>query len=126
VRSWRVTGEATSDSFVLGRNEAKSIILILESLKCRNNELAGPAPQFRRAHLYRSRGDGHTNLGGHGSDTIVRAKEALAKDTVLWARSARSSSTAFIRQPEREILQEAAAREPENFDVSHKLEGCPG
>jgi len=116
-------GEATSDSFVLGRNEAKSIILILESLKAETTSSPTPAPQFFDEPNFTVAGvTDTTNLGGHGSDTIVRTKEALAKDTVSLGKElpAGSSTASSVNQRER-FLQEAAARELENFDVNHKL-----
>jgi tetratricopeptide (TPR) repeat protein len=63
-----------------------------------------------------------TNLGGHGSDTVVRNKEALAKDTVSLGRkspgSSRPESSVFSAV---ESLRETAEREPENFDANHRL-----
>ena len=61
-----------------------------------------------------------TNLGGHGSDTVVRTKAALAKDTVSLTKpdasdvSTKSSSDA-------NSLREALKREPQNAELHHSL-----
>jgi tetratricopeptide (TPR) repeat protein len=63
-----------------------------------------------------------TSLGGHGSDTGVRNKAALAKETVSLGRTspgdARPQSSVSVAE---KSLREAAEREPENFEVTHKL-----
>ncbi len=61
-----------------------------------------------------------SNLGGHGSDTVVRTKAALAKDTVSLTKpdasdvSTKSSSDA-------NSLREALKREPQNAELHHSL-----
>jgi tetratricopeptide (TPR) repeat protein len=64
-----------------------------------------------------------TNLGGHGSDTIVRTKEALAKQAVGLSRESPgnfppSSSSSIAAE---KFLREAADREPGNFEANHDL-----
>jgi tetratricopeptide (TPR) repeat protein len=79
---------------VLGPNQAKKVDLTLEASKNPSAEDSPPAksaqappeffdePQFTVAGVT----DG-TNLGGHGSNTIVRTKEALAKDVATLSAS---------------------------------------
>src|ERR1700681_4580050 len=77
--------EATVGPCILGPKEAKRLDLTLESAKGpQASSLSKPGegppeffdePQFTVAGVT----DG-TNLGGHGSNTIVRTKESLAKD----------------------------------------------
>jgi tetratricopeptide (TPR) repeat protein len=63
-----------------------------------------------------------TNLGGHGSDTIVRNKEALAKETVsLGKKSAGGSRPESSISSKEKSLREAAERQPEDFDGNYKL-----
>jgi tetratricopeptide (TPR) repeat protein len=61
-----------------------------------------------------------TNLGGHGSDTVVRTQESLAKDT---ASLSRGSVTARNTLPanEEEILRKNAEREPQSFEANYHL-----
>jgi len=115
--------DATSGSFVIGENETKSIILALEPLKAETTSSPATATEFFDEPSFTVAGvTDTTNLGGHGSDTIVRTKDALAKDTVSLGKGlqARSSKASSVNQSEI-VLQEAAAHEPGNFDVNHKL-----
>jgi len=74
--------DATSGSFVIGENETKSIILALKPLKAETTSSPATATEFFDEPSFTVAGvTDTTNLGGHGSDTIVRTKEALAKDT---------------------------------------------
>jgi tetratricopeptide (TPR) repeat protein len=80
---------------VLGPTEAKKVDLTLEASKNHSAQDSPPAksgqappeffdePQFTVAGVT----DG-TNLGGHGSNTIVRTKESLAKDVATLSASA--------------------------------------
>ena len=61
-----------------------------------------------------------TNLGGHGSDTVVRTKEALAKDTVSLARPEPVSPSTASPSDEKS-LREALQREPQNAALHHTL-----
>ena len=66
-----------------------------------------------------------TNFGGHGSDTVVRTTETLAKETVSLSDAspnavAPSSSTASAAA--REIsLRQAVKESPEGFESNHNL-----
>ena len=65
-------GQSTFGPCVLGPKEAKQLDLTLE---------AGGAPEFFDEPQFTVAGvtDG-TNLGGHGSNAVVRTKESLARD----------------------------------------------
>ena len=75
--------DATSDSFVLSQKESRAIDLTLESAKASEpqNPLAGRPEFFDEPHFTVAGVTDTTNLGGHGSDTIVRSREALAQAT---------------------------------------------
>jgi len=75
--------DATSDSFTLGQKESTAIDLILESANASEpqNPLAGRPEFFDEPHFTVAGVTDTTNLGGHGSDTIVRNREALAQAT---------------------------------------------
>jgi tetratricopeptide (TPR) repeat protein len=116
-------GEATSGSLVLGKDEIKTIDLTLESSK---TAVADPAatqveffdePSFTVAGVTDS-----TNLGGHGSNTIARTKETLAKDTVSLGRESHAvpSPVASLSALDK-YLREAVARDPGNFEANQKL-----
>lgn len=61
-----------------------------------------------------------TNLGGHGSDTVVRTKEALAKDTVLLGKAAARAPSALLSEGEKS-LREVVQRDSRNFEANYKL-----
>jgi tetratricopeptide (TPR) repeat protein len=59
-----------------------------------------------------------TNLGGHGSDTVARTRNSLAKDTVSLAETAVKPPPDAARE---ESLRELAKRQPADFGVNHQL-----
>jgi tetratricopeptide (TPR) repeat protein len=61
-----------------------------------------------------------TSLGGHGSDTLVRTRESLAKDT---ASLGKLSAIARNVPPSSEetTLRENAEREPQSFEANYRL-----
>lgn len=61
-----------------------------------------------------------TNLGGHGSDTVVRTKAALAKDTVSLTKPDGSdvSTTSHVKET---ALREALKRDSQNAELRHSL-----
>ena len=62
-----------------------------------------------------------TNLGGHGSDAVVRTKETLARDTALLSKQTASSPPTTSYSAEERALRETAERDPRNFDANHKI-----
>ncbi|HEX3353471.1 MAG TPA: tetratricopeptide repeat protein [Terriglobales bacterium] len=59
-----------------------------------------------------------TNLGGHGSDTILRSKESLARETVALSKEpAPSTPSAASTQKN---LRDAAERTPDSFEANHR------
>jgi tetratricopeptide (TPR) repeat protein len=112
-------GKATSSSFVLGENEIKSIDLKLESPK---TDPAATQTEFFDEPRFTVAGvTDSTNLGGHGSSTIARTKEALAKDTLSLGRESHAPSPATSVSSQEESLREAVAHEPGNFEANQTL-----
>jgi tetratricopeptide (TPR) repeat protein len=76
-------GEATSGSFALGPKESITIDLNLASAKATvpQNSLVKQPEFFDEPHFTVAGVADTTNLGGHGSDVIVRNREALAQET---------------------------------------------
>ncbi len=120
--------EAIFGPLVLGPKEAKSIDLTLaaqqtsppQSSLSRTPKSGSPEffdePNFTVAGV-----TDPTNLGGHGSDTAVRNKEALAKATVSLGRTSPDSSRPKSSSGAEKSLHETVEREPENFDANHSL-----
>jgi tetratricopeptide (TPR) repeat protein len=59
-----------------------------------------------------------TSLGGHGSDTVVRTRETIAKDTASLGKTASSAPT--VTETEKS-LREKLVREPNSADLHHSL-----
>ena len=60
-----------------------------------------------------------TNLGGHGSDTVVRTREKLAEETVTLGKASAGSSSA--NPAEEKLRREDVAREPSGFEANYRL-----
>ena len=110
-------GQSTFGPCVLGPKEAKQLDLTLE---------AGGAPEFFDEPQFTVAGvtDG-TNLGGHGSNAVVRTKESLARDIAsLSASGSKQPSGALppsAADTDESSLRATADREPGNFDANHRL-----
>ena len=110
-------GQSTFGPCVLGPKEAKQLDLTLET--------AG-APEFFDEPQFTVAGvtDG-TNLGGHGSNAVVRTKESLARDIAsLSASGSKQPSGALppsAPDTDERSLRATADREPGNFDANHRL-----
>ncbi|HYU44548.1 MAG TPA: tetratricopeptide repeat protein [Terriglobales bacterium] len=106
-------GKAAVSPLVLGQNETKTLDLALST-----EELTFfDEPTFSVAGVTDT-----TSLGGHGPDTVVRTKDALAKATVSLSASSSSGSPLSAHSAEREdTLRAIVAREPQNFDANHRL-----
>ena len=114
-------GPVTLGPVVFGENEAKTIDLAPAPLKT----FAKPGtqapeffdePQFTVAGVTQA-----TNLGGHGSDTVLRTTEALAKATVSLGKEPEASSTAEKSAAKELSLRNAVARDPESFEANRQL-----
>jgi tetratricopeptide (TPR) repeat protein len=66
-----------------------------------------------------------TSLGGHGSDTVVRARDSLAKETVALGERRESKPAAGPSREElegaRDRAQALVARDPQNAEPHHQL-----
>ena len=106
-------------SLFFGPKEEKNVDLILLPPKTEPSRASqSKAPQFFDEPRFAVAGvTDTTSLGGHGSDTIVRTRETLAKETVSL-----SERTAPIAAAEKEeSLRQRAQREPQSFEANHLL-----
>lgn len=65
-----------------------------------------------------------TAAGGHGSDTTLRASEALARETLTLkpeSRTSAATANATVAKQSENQLQSALSREPESFEANHNL-----
>jgi tetratricopeptide (TPR) repeat protein len=73
---------ASFSPFVLGAKESRTIDLTLQSAKAESQNSSVARPEFfDEPHFTVAGVTDTTNLGGHGSDVIVRNREALANAT---------------------------------------------
>jgi tetratricopeptide (TPR) repeat protein len=106
----------------LGEKETKKIDLTLKPAKASAVPRASTGtpefydePQFTVAGVTDT-----TQLGGHGSDTVVRTREGLARETVALKPLADDSSHTSATAAEKS-LREAAEHEPESFDANYRF-----
>jgi len=123
--------QATFGPCVVGPKEAKQLDLTLESARSSSSQMAsagkpgGGAPEFFDEPQFTVAGvtDG-TNLGGHGSNTIVRTKESLAKE-IASLSVAGSKQLPGDLPPSADLdegsLRKAAERAPEDFNANHRV-----
>ena len=88
------------------------------------SESSSTAPQFYDEPQFTVAGVADaTNLGGHGSDTVVRTKESLAKDTVSLSKQAESDHSAAALAQEEKSVRQAIERDSKNAALHHQLGG---
>jgi len=110
-------GQSTFGPCVLGPKETKQLDLTLE---------VGGAPEFFDEPQFTVAGvtDG-TNLGGHGSNTVVRTKESLARDIASLSASGSKQPSGVVppsvADRNESSLRATIDREPGNFDANHHL-----
>lgn len=116
------SGKAEIGSLFLASGENKSVDLTLLPAKAASNQ-AGTAPEFFEAPQFTVAGvTDTTSLGGHGSDTVVRTRESIAKETASLSKPAATDETAVPAAAEKS-LREKISREPKNAGLHHLLAG---
>jgi tetratricopeptide (TPR) repeat protein len=117
--------QATKDGYAaaevsavfLRPRESKIIDLTLAPLVSQGSATSAPQffdqPQFTVAGVTDT-----TSLGGHGSDTVARTRNSLAKDTASLAETAVKPPPDAAREVS---LRELAKRQPDDFGVNHQL-----
>jgi len=113
---------AELSSLFFGPKEAKSVDLTLPPAKTPPSQSASARtpeffdqPQFTVAGVTDT-----TSLGGHGSDTIVRTRDTLAKDAVSLSKPPVGSAPAASAATEKS-LRETVERDPASFEANHRL-----
>ena len=73
-------------------------------------------PQFTVAGVTQA-----TNSGGHGSDTVLRTSEALARATVSLSKESAGESSAPTSVATESSLRDAVTRRPEDFEANRQF-----
>jgi tetratricopeptide (TPR) repeat protein len=109
-------------SLFLSAKEANNVDLIL--LPAKIAALPGSsaqAPEFFDQPRFAVAGvTDTTSLGGHGPDTVVRTREALAKETVSLSKGPATTQPVAVSEKEKS-LRESVEREPRSFEANHLL-----
>jgi tetratricopeptide (TPR) repeat protein len=113
---------ATLGPFAVAQNESRTVDLTLASAKASQKSADASPAFFDEPHFTVAGVTDTTNLGGHGSDTVVRNREALAKATASLSNTPSASpplSPANTAAEKR--LRETLARQPADFDANYQL-----
>jgi tetratricopeptide (TPR) repeat protein len=118
----RATKDGYADALIpsvfLKPGESKVIDLTIR-VQSASTPLPTSVPQFSDEPQFTVAGVTETtNLGGHGSDTAVRARDTLAKDTVSLGEATHKVAVDAGRE---KSLREAAERKPSDFTANHEL-----
>jgi Carboxypeptidase regulatory-like domain len=113
---------ATFTPVVLRPNESRTIELILESSKTAGWQNSTGRPQFFDEPSFTVAGvTDTTNLGGHGSDTVVRNRQVLVQAAVSLSEPSSGGSPVSKNSATEKVLREAVEQRPEGFDPNHQL-----
>ena len=114
---------ANSRPFTLEPKESKAIDLTLGSVKTEATKGSDRPPEFfDEPHFVVAGVTDNSNLGGHGGDTILRNRDALAEETA--ARSKPSSASVPLGSSPamtEQSLRDVATRQPEDFIANFRL-----
>jgi tetratricopeptide (TPR) repeat protein len=112
-------GEAKLSSIFIAAQEAKTIDLTLGPEK--SQPRASSAPEFFDQPQFTVSGvTDTTSLGGHGSDTIVRTRETLAKDTASLGKGPTGRDPAVFAATEAG-LRAKVEHDPQAFEPNRAL-----
>lgn len=112
-------GAAEIAALFLGPNETKNLDLALQPLKKPALSPTQKPEFFDQPQFTVSGVTDTTNLGGHGSDAIVRARETLAKETVSLGKDSAGAAVANYAR-ERDNLQLLLAHQ-DRPELHHSL-----
>jgi tetratricopeptide (TPR) repeat protein len=106
-------------SIFLAPSESKVVDLTLGLAKAPSSKNAA-VPQFFDPPQFTVAGvTDTTSLGGHGSDTVVRTREEIAKETTLLGKA--QPGVQPVSPADERLLREAADRDPHSFSPNHQF-----
>ena len=106
---------AEEPSIVIAGKETKTLDLKLRTPSTQSTPQFFDQPQFTVSGVTDT-----TNLGGHGSDTVVRTRESLAKETVSLGRPEIAAAGTHASATEKS-LREALDHDPRSFEANSRL-----
>jgi tetratricopeptide (TPR) repeat protein len=115
-------GSATSAQLVLQGDKSKTIDLTLAAENQLQPEPSSTQPEFfDEPHFTVAGVSDTTNLGGHGSQAVVRNRDSLAAATASLKDSPVNSGTESANASEEKLLREDLVRQPNAFNTNHRL-----
>jgi tetratricopeptide (TPR) repeat protein len=114
---------ASSNSVVLKGNDFKTVDLTLDLTKTAGRQDSTALPEFFDEPRFTVAGvTDTTSLGGHGSDAILRNREAVVHATVSLSEPPPGNSPPVSENPSAErSLREAVEHDPKGFDVNYQM-----
>jgi tetratricopeptide (TPR) repeat protein len=112
---------ATPKSIAPQENESKTIDLTLDLAKAAAGKDSTMPQFFDEPHFTVAGVTDTTTLGGHGSDAIVRNREALVQATVSLGESSPGNASPSENPEAEKFLREAVDRDPKRFDANYQL-----
>jgi tetratricopeptide (TPR) repeat protein len=114
---------ATSNSIPLKESESKTVDLTFEPARAADQKDSTALPQFfDEPHFTVAGVTDTTTLGGHGSDAIVRNREAVVQATVSLSELLPGNTSPVSKNPiEEKSLRAAVDRDQNRFDNNYQL-----
>jgi len=113
-------GEGTSDLLTLKTDETRQLDVTLQSRE--QGKTAAQAPEFYdEPHFTVAGVTDTTNIGTHGSDTVVRTTESLVRETASLSKPSRALPPDAAVAARERSLREAVRQEPKSFEANHRL-----
>ncbi len=114
--------DAEIPALFLGPKEGKTVDLTLQETETpASQSTTAQKPEFFDQPQFTVSGvTDTTNLGGHGSDTVVRTREAIAKEIVSLGKAAPTDGSGSAAEAEK-ALRDGVQRASDNFDANHRL-----
>jgi tetratricopeptide (TPR) repeat protein len=108
---------------VIGQKQSRTIDLTLNPAKAipDKSSAAVQPPFFDEPHFTVAGVTDTTNLGGHGSDTMVRNREALAQATASLSKETPRNSSGDASDATEESLHKRVASQPQDFDANYRM-----
>lgn len=113
-------GAAGIASLFVGANETKTVDFTLLPSHTAPPQSAQAAAFFDQPQFTVAGVTDTTNLGGHGSDTVVRTRETIARETATLGKTPTGPPPAAPIETEKS-LQEKLERQPNNAALHHSL-----
>lgn len=118
-----------SGSFLIARGETKNVDLTLKAIPQAHQDSKPPAmPEFSDQPEFTVAGVADTtNLGGHGSDVVVRNREGLARATASLGNESAANESAAPAQPPASLaatersMRAAADADPTDYEANYRL-----